>query len=107
MKNWNKICFILGLLLLGVFAIQAANAQLVTINEKFKVNKVDMKLRRLEVMPLDRSVKNISFVQIDGYTVCSTDQRIVSWTSIKPGMTVRVKGGLKWDMGIKADKIYW
>ena len=107
MKNKKQIWFILCFLLLAAFAFQSANAQLVNINEKYKVNKVDTKLSRLEVMPLDRSVKNVAYVKIDGYTICSHNQQIVKWTEIKPGMVIRVKGGLKWNMEIKASKIYW
>jgi len=98
--------FIGGLLLWGL-SLATAHAQLVLVNEKYRVKKVDTKMSRLEVLPVDSTIKNITYVLVDGYTICSHKGKVVDWTDIEPETIVRVKGGLQWDMKIKAYKIYF
>ncbi|MCL5037713.1 MAG: hypothetical protein M1269_11450 [Chloroflexi bacterium] len=85
-----------------------ACAQLVLVNEKFKVVKLDIPKGRLEVRQLiDEKNKTITYVLVDGNTKCSVDGRAADWKDIKPGTIIRVKGGMRLDMKIQAKKIYW
>ena len=97
----------MGTLILTALSFQSAQAQLILVNEKFRVSKVDEKMSRLEAMPVDRTVKDITYIVIDGYTICSHKGKIVDWTTIKPETVIRVRGGLQWDMKVKAYKIYF
>jgi len=100
------LTFICGLILTAL-SLQKAQAQLVLVNEKFRVSKVDVKMSRLEVLPVDGDIKTITYILVDGYTICSHKNRIVDWTEIQPDTVIRVRGGMQWDMKVKAYKIYF
>ncbi|MCD6310453.1 MAG: hypothetical protein J7M18_07035 [Candidatus Eremiobacteraeota bacterium] len=110
MKRTCKIIgwMLLFVLVLLIYTTQQADAQIILVNEKFKVVKVDVPKNRLEVVQLiDPKNKTITYVIVDGHTRCSTKGKPADWKDIKPGMIIRVKGGMRLDMKIKAKKIYW
>lgn len=100
-----------SLILLISFAIIAslilqgiAFAQLVVTEGKYKVSKVDKAKSRLEVTNPE-GTSGISYVLIDGNTKVYYNNKQVSWTSIKAGTIIAVKGGTTWDLKIKAKEI--
>ncbi|MCL5773784.1 MAG: hypothetical protein M1536_05325 [Firmicutes bacterium] len=94
-----SISIIASLLLQGI-----AFAQLVVTEGKYKVSKVDKGKSRLEVTNTD-GTSGISYVLVDGSTKVYNNGRQVSWTSIKVGTIITVKGGTTWDLKIKAKEI--
>lgn len=93
------IAIIASLLLQGI-----AFAQLVVTEGKYKVSKVDRGKSRLEVTNPE-GTSGISYVLIDGSTKVYRSGKEVSWTSIKAGTIITVKGGTTWDLKIKAKEI--
>lgn len=99
-------CFLLGILLTA-----SVQAQLILENMKVKIVKVDKVKNRLEVRVHDGGNKDVQYVLIDGNTKFSHKEKPVSlaraWQTFKPGMMIRVKGGITWDLKLKAKYIYW
>jgi hypothetical protein len=108
-KSWGIIA-----LLAFIFACilpLTVQAQLVVENMRVKIVKVDRPLNRLEVRVHDGGNTNIQYVLIDGNTKFSSKNKIITqnqaWNEFKPDMIVRVKGGMTWDLKLKAKTIYW
>ncbi|MCD6309177.1 MAG: hypothetical protein J7M18_00580 [Candidatus Eremiobacteraeota bacterium] len=100
------ICFITGIVFTG-----SASAQLIRVNIKCKIVKVDRPGNRLEIRVHEGDNKNIQYVLMDGRTKFSTGGKELTyeeaWKRFKKGMIIRVKGGYTMDLKIKARYIYW
>ena len=90
-----------------VFAMYPADAQLIIHNAVHKIKKVDLKKNRLEVENAESpNPQNVMYVLIDNNTVVNMHGKQISWTQLKPGMIIRVEGGVQFDIHIKAKKIW-
>lgn len=95
-----------ALLVVFFLALAAPSpAQLVLVDQKMRVTKVDKVKNRLEATNADRS-SGITYILIDGSTKVHRKDRLVPWTQIQSGMIIRVKGGMTWDMKVKARDIW-
>ncbi|MBI2267640.1 MAG: hypothetical protein HYU64_21145 [Armatimonadetes bacterium] len=111
-KHYGTIAYlILFVFLLALLATQPIEAQLVLVDMKVKIVKVDRGKDRLEVRVHEGGNKNVQYVEIDGSTKFSARNREVSraraWSLLRRGMIIRVKGGFKFDLKIRAKYIYW
>jgi hypothetical protein len=80
-------------------------AQLVPVDKRVRIVKVDINRSRLEVTETDKE-KTMLYVVIDGYTKVTYQGKPISWTTLKKGQLLRVKGGLRIDGKIRAKDIY-
>ena len=101
---------LVAVFLAGVTTVKV-QAQLVVQNMKVKIVKVDRAMNRLEVRVHEGGNTNIQYVLIDGNTKFSHKNKQLTldqaWSQFKPNMIVRVKGGMTWDIKVKAKSIYW
>ncbi|MCL5773573.1 MAG: hypothetical protein M1536_04260 [Firmicutes bacterium] len=82
-------------------------AQLVLVEKRVKIIRVDINRSRLEVAETGRGdTTTLLYVVIDGYTKVWHLNKRINWKSLKKGQLIMVKGGLRWDGKIKANDIY-
>jgi hypothetical protein len=86
-------------------------AQLIMSNQKMKIIKVERNNHIIQGRVHAENKDNIQYIQIDGNTRFSTNNRSISqneaWNLLQKGMTIRVKGGVTMGGQIKAKSIYW
>ena len=86
-------------------------AQLILVDIKVKIVKVERKDNRLQVRVHEGGNKDVQYIEIDKNTSFSHGNRDVSydqaWKAFKPNMIIRVKGGYTMSIHVKAKQIYW
>ena len=102
----RKFLLIVSIIVIASFLMQAyAFAQLLLVEQKYKVTKVDVGKSRLEATGLAKDSQGVGYILVDGNTKVYHDNKEVLWTSIKVGTIITVKGGVNWDMKVKAKEI--
>lgn len=86
-------------------------AQIILVNLKVKIVKVERKASRLQVRVHEGGNSDVQYIEIDNNTRFSYRNRIISydqaWAYFRSGMIVRVKGGYTVAFHVKAKSIYW
>lgn len=107
----KKYCIILfaALFLFLTFA-QKADAQLVLVNLKVKIVKVERKNNRLQVRVHEKGNKDVQYVYFDSKTQFSQNNRRLTydqaWRVFHKDQIIRVKGGYKMNLTVKARSVY-
>lgn len=111
---FRKLTFIvMAALLFGLFSLQwikPAHGQLVLVNLKVKIVKVERQFNRLQVRVHEGGNKDVQYIEIDGNTKFSYKNKEISynsaWNLFRQGMIIRVKGGYTMSVHVKAKSIY-
>ena len=97
-------------LLTSLQVMRPAHGQLILVNLKVKIVKVERQFNRLQVRVHEGGNKDVQYVEIDGNTKFAYQNKEVSynraWNLFKPGMIIRVKGGYTMSVHVKAKTIY-
>ncbi len=87
-----------------------AQAQLILVNLKVKIVKVERKKNRLQVRVHEKGNKNVQYIEIDDNTKFSKNNKQLSydeaWKIFKENQIIRVKGGYTMSLHVKAKQIY-
>lgn len=101
----------LTILLMSLIFSATASAQLVLVNLKVKIVKVQRESSRLQVRVHEGGNKDVQYVELDQNTIFSHAKKSVSYAealdSFRKDMMIRVKGGYTTEGHVKAKQIYW
>ncbi|MBI2265330.1 MAG: hypothetical protein HYU64_09190 [Armatimonadetes bacterium] len=101
----KKAC--LFFLLIFVISVAASHAQLINQQITGKITKVDKTYNRLEVLQKGAAEGSINYVLVDGRTkVYGADGKRMSWENLSQGQIVQCKGGMTFDMKLRAKAIH-
>ncbi|MBI2251711.1 MAG: hypothetical protein HYU63_02985 [Armatimonadetes bacterium] len=92
-------------ILIPLINISVVQAQLILVNDKYDVIKIDIPKNRIEALNYKKKA-GIVYILIDGYTKIYQNEKSVPWTRIKVRDVIRVKGGVTWDFKVKAKEIW-
>lgn len=110
MKNIKM--FLIPIMLIAIMAMTApaADAQLILVNLRVKIVKVERENNRLQARVHEKGNKNIQYIEIDGNTKFSKDNKPITfeeaWQIFKKDQIIRVKGGYTMSVHVKAKQIY-
>ncbi|MDQ7822350.1 MAG: hypothetical protein RDV48_06105 [Candidatus Eremiobacteraeota bacterium] len=106
------ILLLITIALTGLMALKSlpCRAQLIMVNLRVKIVKVERQNNRLQVRVHEGGNKDIQYIDIDGNTKFSIDHREVSfdaaWKYFRKDMIIRVKGGYTMGLHVKAKQIW-
>lgn len=104
--NRNRILTISVIALLLVFlAVSSASAQLVMVRKRMKVVKIDVPHRKIHVAGVDDPMNTLGYVEVQPETTTTYNGRPFDWRRIKKGWIIFARGGMTWNMHLKADRI--
>jgi hypothetical protein len=108
MRKYQAIAFVVAVLFFMTLAASTVSAQLVLIDRRSRVVKVDKQKDRIEVTTLEGNPnRTVGYIYINENTkVYDKNRRLISWTSLRHGWVIRVKGGLRVDSNTNAQRIY-
>jgi len=97
--------------LTAILAIaEPAQAQIVLVNLKVKIIKIERENNRLQVRVHEKGNKDVQYVNMDANTKFSIDNKEISydqaWKTFKEGQIIRVKGGYQVNLHVKAKTIH-
>jgi hypothetical protein len=98
---------ILTTVFLFTLIISSASAQLIIHDARYRVVQVDPVNGRVELTTLDGNpCRTIRYAYIAPDSMVVTQQgRGIPYTSLQPGWTIRVRGGVRMDANITTEKI--
>jgi len=103
----RKTTIIIAIFMLVLTAFSVARAQLVVVDRKMKVVKTDPVKYRIEITGVDdKPDRSTGYVYVPGDTKCHKDGKLIDWKDLKKGWVIRVKGGVRMDMQVKAEEIW-
>jgi hypothetical protein len=101
----------LTILLMSLLFSATVSAQLVLVNLKVKIVKVQRESSSLQVRVHEGGNKDVQYVELDQNTSFSHGNKSFSYTealnSFRKDMMIRVKGGYTMAGHVKAKEIYW
>lgn len=93
-----------------IATVVPAHSQLVLVNLKVKIVKVERENNRLQVRVHEKGNKDVQYVNMDANTKFSINNKEISydkaWKTFKVDQIIRVKGGYQMNMNVKAKTIY-
>lgn len=109
-KIITLLMFAAFLFSLAIFTAPAAHSQLILVNMKMKIVKVERENNRLQTRVHEKNNDNVQYVLIDGNTRFSKDNKVLSfdeaWKTFHKDQIIRVQGGYTMGINIKAKTIY-
>ncbi len=110
MKKYFIVIFPLLLLALFAATSRPAQSQLILVNLKVKIVKIERENNRLQVRVHEKGNKDVQYVDMDKNTSFSINNKEISydaaWKTFKEGQIIRVKGGYQMNFHVKAKQIY-
>lgn len=98
---------IIGLMLLTT---PPAESQLILVNLKLKIVKVERENNRLQARVHEKGNKDVQYIEIDKNTKFSKNGKELTydqaWKIFKKDQIIRVKGGYTMSVHVKAKQIY-
>lgn len=111
-KRYGVLFF--ALLFLGLWIISTAGtafSQIIMVNLKVKIVKVERQNNRLQVRVHEGKNKDVQYVEIDSNTRFSANNREITyaqaWSRFRQNMIIRVRGGYTMALHVKAKQIYF
>ncbi len=103
----KKVSILLLLIAMVGLSVGVAKGQLIIEDKLYKVVKVVPEKYHIEITGLDED-PNVTrgYIFIPGNVKCYKEGKPFDWRKLKKGWIIRVKGGLRWDLKQKAEKIW-
>ncbi len=105
------LCITVFAIMLMLQASLPVPSQIILVNLKVKIVKVERKAARLQVRVHEGGNSDVQYIEIDNNTNFSCNNRRITydraWASFRPGMIIRVKGGYTVAFHVKAKQVYW
>jgi hypothetical protein len=110
MKKYLVALIPVMLLLIIIASATPAHSQLILVNLKVKIVKVERENNRLQVRVHEKGNKDVQYVNMDANTKFSINNKEISfdkaWKTFKVDQIIRVKGGYQANFHVKAKSIY-
>jgi hypothetical protein len=108
MKKNRILIAVVMLVVFFTLLITQVMAQLIIADRELRIVKVDQEKRRIEITGVSASDpdRTSGYVYITHRTKSYMDKNSFPWENLRKGWIIRVKGGVRIDMNVNAERIW-